>query len=55
MTLSREAAHVAIVERSPDYLPWDQLKEMISTPELPEGVCIEWMLDHAQLGDGVRP
>jgi hypothetical protein len=55
MTLFHEAHNVAIVEPSPDYLPWGQLKEMISTPELPEEICVEWQLDHARSNDGARP
>lgn len=51
MTLSHEAPRVSIVERSPDYLPRGQLKEMISTPKLPEDVCVEWILDHARSDD----
>lgn len=54
MLLSHEAPRVAIAEPSPDYLPWGQLKEMISIPELLEGVSIEWLLDRARSNDGAR-
>jgi hypothetical protein len=55
MLLSHEAPRIAIAEPSPDYLPWDQLKEIISTPELPEDASVEWLLDHGRLNDGARP
>jgi len=55
MQLSNGALRAAISKLSPEYPHCGQLKEIISTSELPEDVCVEWLLDHSRSNDGAQP
>lgn len=53
MLFSPEAPREA--DRQPHHFRRDRLEELLSTPEPPEVVCVEWMLDYVRSNDCARP